>query len=169
MNNIVKNAIIMYYTPTEQMNNALTTANKEQQRYNKEYTNRQEFLKNIMGKSLYKKCCNNGALNTFAPIPFSALKCNCEDFCKLESVNNLINDKDCLNKLYSYIAISYPKNTFKVYDNILRTDLVFNTLDSIIDFFYILLKGINKSYKVKLTENDINWRPICKKFNEYLS
>lgn len=168
MNNIVQEAVVMYYTPTEQMNNALNTAMKAKAKYDKENQSRHDFLSSVMGKSLYKKCINNGALNTFAPIPFSALKYTADDFLKLQTSNKLENNLG-LSKLYQYIETAYPKNMFRVYDNEIRCDIVFNSVDAVIDFFQILLNGINKSYKVKLTAQDINWKPICKKINEYLS
>lgn len=169
MNEIVKNTIIAYYTPSEQMNNVLNNAKKIQAKYDKANVGRHEFLMNAMGKSLYKKCMNNGALDTFAPIPFSALGFTAEDFIKFQTVNNFV-DPIGLSKLYQYIEIAYPKNMFKVYDNgDIRCDIVFKTIDDIIDFFEIILKCTNKANKTKMQVQDLNWRPICKKFNIYLS
>lgn len=47
---------------------------------------------------------------------------------------------------------------------ILKTDIVFRTIDEVIDFFMAILTCYVKTYKTE----EINWKPIVRKFRAYL-
>jgi len=73
-----------------------------------------------------------------------------------------------MNKFLSEIKKSYIRNDFKMVNNgitdILQTNIVFKTLDDIIDFLMLIEKSFKKIYKIDV----INWNQIAKKFRNYL-
>ena len=155
-----------YNDSTEQMNSILKSSNKSMKKYQEEYEERKNMICSILGKATYNKFNNNGI---FAPVPLSALHLTLEDFAKLQvgfnyskfPMNNAIT-------LVGYISKNYYRNTFKIidngYTNIINTDIVFKTLDEIIDFFMIVEKLFIKVYKTR----KMNWTAIVRKFRNYL-
>ena len=73
-----------------------------------------------------------------------------------------------MNKFLSEIKKSYTRNDFKMVNNgitdVLQTNIVFKTLDDIIDFLMLIEKTFKKIYKI----DKINWNQIAKKFRNYL-
>lgn len=152
-----------YFNSTEQMNTVLKNQQKLQKKIDKNFDSRQQFIKSILGKITYNKYVNNGI---FAPIPLSALHLTYTDFLSLYSIKN--NNEELMNKFLSEIKKSYTRNDFKMVNNgitdVLQTNIVFKTLDDIIDFLMLIEKTFKKIYKI----DKINWNQIAKKFRNYL-
>jgi hypothetical protein len=101
----------------------------------------------------------------FAPIPLNALKFERKDF---ENISTDIN-VDKTDKFIEKMSVKYIRNEFALKDNgygvqVLKTDVVFRTMEEIINFFYNVLACYVKTYR----NEDINWKPIVKKFRAYL-
>jgi hypothetical protein len=65
--------------------------------------------------------------------------------------------------------VKYYRNEFALKDNgygvqVLKTDVVLRTMDEVIDFFYNVLACYVKTYR----SEDVNWKPIVKRFREYM-
>ena len=75
-----------------------------------------------------------------------------------------------VKKLIAFLNKVYVRNEFKLLDNgvdyNVYTNLVFKSLDDIIDFLQTLQKGVLKI--TKLNNPQIIWKPIIKKFRDYL-
>ena len=159
----IKYLVEDYFNSTEQMNTVLKNQQKLQKKIDKNFDSRQQFIKSILGKITYNKYVNNGI---FAPIPLSALHLTYTDFLSLYSIKN--NDEELMNKFLSEIKKSYTRNDFKMVNNgitdVLQTNIVFKTLDDIIDFLMLIEKTFKKIYKI----DKINWNQIAKKFRNYL-
>lgn len=153
-----------YSSSTEQMNQILKNAKSLQMIEEKTRLVRIEFIQSVLGKNTYKKFDNSGL---FAPVPLVALKLTFKDFADLntdfdipvEKVEKMISYLH--DKFYRYKDLSYSEN----HDAPIRTDIVFKTIDEIINFFYNLLSAFSKTYKTE----EINWKPVVKKFRAYLN
>lgn len=162
MNKYIYALVESYFDSTSQMNKTLKDAKALQNAEAHAKETREAFLKSVLGKNTYNKFDNKGL---FAPVPLNALHLMKSDF---ENLSTSI-DEDKTDKLIEKIQVKYYKNTFDILDNgmgdgILRTDIVFKTLSEIIDFFYCILQSYKKVYK----SEDINWKPLVKKFRNYL-
>ena len=152
-----------YYDSTEQMNKILKDAKKFQKAADDAKEARRTFIVEILGKAMFNRMENE---DKFAPIPLNALKIERKDF------DNLCPDIDVqekTDKLIEKLAVKYYRNEFALKDNgygvqVLKTDVVFRTMEEIIDFFYNVLACYVKTYR----NENIIWKPIVKKFREYL-
>lgn len=153
-----------YSNSTEQMNKILKDAKKLQALIDKNREVRVEFLQNVLGKTTYKKYDKAGL---FAPVPLNAIKLNFRDFADLNPEFNTPAEKTerliqyLREKYYRYKDLYYSENA----DTPIRTDIVFDTIDSMIDFFYNVLSAYCKVFR----SEDINWKPFVKKFRSYLN
>ena len=171
MNKNIRLLVEEYFNSTEQMNNLLKQNQKELNKFNKNNDSRQEFIKAVLGKQTYNKYTNKG---TFAPLPLSGLHFIFDDFYYL---NNDLKKSKTLDpvyekkteKLISLLNKYYDGKEFKfVYsgvNNILSTNIVFRTIDEVIDF----LTNIKKAYKQVYKSENINWTYITKKFRKYIN
>ena len=159
----IKYIVEDYFNNTDQMNNVLKTYDKQQKKYNKNFEERKQYLMQILGKITYNKYANN---NIFAPIPLSALRFTQSDFIKLRNVKEFNPEKD--EKFINEFKKLYPRNEFKFIDNgsvqVLQTNIIFKSLDDIVDFF----KNIEKTYKKVYKDEFLNLTGIIKKFRNYL-
>ena len=162
MNKYIYALVESYYDSTEQMNRILKDAKSLAKAEEKARESRINFIKEILGKTTYRKFDNDGL---FAPVPLNALNLTKKDF------DNLLLDYsgEKTFDLIKRIQIKYYRNDFSVKDigndNILiKTDIVFKTIDNIVDFFYCVLSCFKKTYHTE----EINWKPIVKKFRDYL-
>ena len=174
MNKNIKLLIEDYFSGTEQMNMSIKNQMKVQKKADKAYEERQQFLISVFGKATYNKYVKQ---ENFAPIPMSALHITFNDLYYLFTVNNIkikpMDNADGIErvkKLVQFLNNVYTRNEFKLLDNgvdyNVYTNLVFKSLDEIIDFFKSLQKGV---YKIAKTNKlMINWKPIIKKFRDYL-
>lgn len=168
----IKPIMEQYYLDAyDQMNIAIDNQKKLSKKNEKIYGSRQQFLSNILGKVTYNKVINKG---TFAPIPVSALHLVYRDFYYLNKQNNMVktlpeDNTEKTFKLISELSKIYYRNEFKFLDTgstyILQTNLVFKTVDDVIDFFENLQNVYKKVYK----SIEINWLNFVKKFRNYLS
>lgn len=153
-----------YYNSTDQMNQILKDAKKLQAAAERNRELRLEFIQSVLGKSTYKKYDKSGL---FAPVPLNALKLNFRDFADLnpafdapaEKVEKMINYLH--NKFYTHKDLYYSENP----DTPIRTDIVFDTIDSMINFFYNVLSAYSRTFRTE----EINWKPLVKKFRAYLN
>ncbi len=160
----IKYLIESYFNETDQLNNELKNIRKEENKNLKQSEQRENFLKTILGKITYNKYKNNG---TFAPLPLSALHLDIDDFISLNpnvvDVDSKLLDKFIynINKYYSNNKIVFTDNG---YNKVIQTNIVFNRLSNIIDFFINIQKAYIKTYK----DENINWKSFIKKFRNYL-
>lgn len=152
-----------YIDSTEQMNKTLKAAHRLQKMQDEAREARDQFINDVLGKSTYKKYQNDGV---FAPVPLNALGLSRRDF---EDLNLVLDSEDKTDKLIERLSVKYYRNDFMLRDNgtghdVLKTDIVFRTIDEVIDFFMTILVCYTKTYKTE----EINWKPIVKKFRAYL-
>lgn len=160
MNIYIKQLVESYFDSTSQMNAVLKDAMALMAKEEKLKEARTEFIQSVLGKTTFKKLENNGL---FAPVPLNGIKLTRQDFDDLYV--ELSGEKT--DKLFDILAKNYGN-----YDLILRdepemqikTNLVFKTIDDIINFFYNVLAAYKRVYR----NEDINWKPIVRKFRDYL-
>lgn len=162
MNKYIQQLVEAYYDSTEQMNRILKDAAALRKAEEKAKENRLEFIMGVLGKQTYNKFANKGL---FAPVPLSAMKLLKKDFVALSPTQDLAR----IDKVIDRVAQKYYRNEFLFMDNgageyVLKTDIVFKTLDEVIDFFTIILVEYKKTFR----SEEINWAPIVKKFRAYL-
>ena len=174
MNKNIKLLVEDYFSGTEQMNMSIKNQAKAQRKADKAYEERQQFLISVLGKATYNKYARK---ENFAPIPMSALHITFTDLYYLFMENNVkmrpMDNADGIErvkKLIAFLNKVYVRNEFKLLDNgvdyNVYTNLVFKSLDDIIDFLQTLQKGVLKI--TKLNNPQIIWKPIIKKFRDYL-
>lgn len=174
MNKNIKLLVEDYFSGTEQMNMSIKNQAKAQRKADKAYEGRQQFLITVLGKATYNKYARK---ENFAPIPMSALHIKFTDLYYLFMENNVkmrpMDNADGIErvkKLIAFLNKVYSRNEFKLLDNgvdyNVHTNLVFKSLDDIIDFFQVLQKGVLKITKVNNPQ--ISWKTIIKKFRDYL-
>ena len=155
-----------YYSNTDQLNMLLKNYEKQQKKADKKQPEKQALLISILGKYTYNKYVNNGI---FAPIPLSALHLTVNDFLKIYNSKTKKYDIELTKLLIEEINKLYPRNDFNIIEisqntyNI-QTNIIFRSLDDIIQFFLNIIKAVKKIYK----SDDINWTMITKKFRNYL-
>lgn len=163
MNNKYIYALVeSYVDSTQQMNKILKDAKKYELAAEETRDSRKQFITEILGKAMYNRMENE---DKFAPIPLNALKFERKDF---ENISTDIN-VDKTDKFIEKMSVKYIRNEFALKDNgyrvqVLKTDVVFRTMEEIINFFYNVLACYVKTYR----NEDINWKPIVKKFRAYL-
>ena len=163
MNNRYIYALVESYNDsTQQMNSILKDAKKYQKAAEEAKETRKEFICSVLSKAMYNRMEND---DKFAPIPLNALKIERKDF------DNICTDIDTekTDKLIERLSVKYYRNEFALKDNgygvqVLKTDVVLRTMDEVIDFFYNILACYVKTYR----SEDVNWKPIVKRFREYL-
>lgn len=165
MNTHIKRLILEYFEDQNtQLKNLLKDCDKAQKKYDKLSGPRKEFIINILGKNTYKKY----ATGEFAPVPLSAMALTINDIAKLskETKKNLEDDR--LKLFISELKKYYHSNDLNLVNNgvtlSLQTNIVFQKLDDIIDFFFNIFKTYKKVYK----NEDIDWTILVKKFRNYL-
>lgn len=173
-NNNILNEMIndtpYYIGNTEQMNNALAQANKDEATYAKNNFARQEFIRKVLGNKLYNDILDLGATGTFAPIPLNMIRLTHDDFKKFLKTNGLLDTDDVIIKLYNIIRQAYVRYLFREVNGKIDTDIVFKTFDEVIDFFQILYHALEKVFlKRVILEIDLKWKPITNKFRDYLA
>lgn len=168
----IKLLVEEYMGSTDQMNASIKNQSKESKKADKNYEVRQQFLISILGKATYNKYVNKG---TFAPVPLSALHLKLDDFFTMLPENagikiKSIEEADLTNtdKVISELRKIYARNEIKFINcgtaYVLHTNIVFKTLDDIIDFFFNIMKAVKK-----VTKSDkIVWKYLIKKFRDYL-
>ena len=152
-----------YNDSTDQMNKTLKDAKKFQKAAEEAKEARKKFICEILGVQTYNKMVNN---DKFAPISLNALKIDRKDFDNMSPSF----DVEKTDKFVEKLQVKYYRNDFALKDDgfgnqILKTDVVFRTMNDIIDFFYALLACYVKTYRTE----DIVWKPIVKKFRAYLN
>ena len=163
MNNKYIYALVeSYYDSTAQMNKTLKDAKKYQKAAEEAREARKTFITEILGKQTYNKMSNN---DKFAPIPLNALKIERRDFDNLSASF----EAEKTDKLVERMQVKYYRNEFALKDNgygveVLKTDVVFRTMDEIVDFFYAILACFVKTYRTE----DIVWKSIVRRFRDYL-
>ena len=163
MNNKYIYALVeSYVDSTQQMNKILKDAKRYERAAEEAREARKQFICEILGKAMYNRLENE---DKFAPIPLNALKFERKDFDNISTDINV----DKTEKFVEKMSVKYIRNEFALKDNgygveILKTDVVFRTMDEIINFFYNVLACYVKTYR----NEDINWKPIVKKFRAYL-
>lgn len=163
MNNRYIYALVESYNDsTQQMNSILKDAKRYQKAAEEAKEARKEFICSVLSKAMYNRMEND---DKFAPIPLNALKIERKDF------DNICTDIDTekTDKLIERLSVKYYRNEFALKDNgygvqVLKTDVVLRTMDEVIDFFYNILACYVKTYR----SEDVNWKPIVKKFREYM-
>lgn len=165
MNSFVHQLILEYFDDQNtQLKNLLKNCDKEQRKYTKQAGPRRDFLINILGKNTYKKY----ASGEFAPIPLSALSLTINDFAKFSKDTKKNPDDERVKKLISLFGQYYHSNDVNLVNNgitlALQTNIVFQKLDDIIDFFNNIFSAYKKVYK----NEDIDWNILVKKFRNYL-
>lgn len=159
-NKYIQYIVESYFDSTEQMNNVLKDANQLMKQTEKMKEVRVQFIQSIIGKTTYRKMDNEGL---FAPVPLNGLKLTGKDFDDMYP--DFSGEKT--EKFVEKIAAKYPNLDFILKDDKkmqIKTDIVFRTIDEIIDFFYNVLAAFKKTYR----SEEINWKPLVKKFREYL-
>jgi hypothetical protein len=144
------------------MNKILKDANMLRKAEEKAKETRLEFIISVLGKKTYNRYFNNG---TFAPVPLSAIRLLKKDFISLSPQEDVVR----MDKVLDRMALEYYRNEFEFLDNgygeyELKTDIVFKTIDEVIDFFYYILVIYKKVFKTE----EINWSKIVKKFRMYI-
>jgi hypothetical protein len=144
------------------MNKILKDANMLRKAEEKAKETRLEFIISVLGKKTYNRYFNNG---TFAPVPLSAIRLLKKDFISLSPQEDVVR----MDKVLERIALEYYRNEFEFLDNgygeyELKTDIVFKTIDEVIDFFYYILVIYKKVFKTE----EINWSKIVRKFRMYI-
>lgn len=162
MNKYIYALVESYTDSTEQLNTLIKNTEALRRAEEKSQEARIEFINKVLGKQTFNKYANKG---TFAPVPLSAIKLIKKDFLDLNPSKDLIKT----DKMLERITVKYYRNDFTFIDNGygeygLKTDIVFKTIDEIIDFFYEILKAYKKVYHTE----EIDWNPIVKKFRKYL-
>lgn len=170
MINSIRLLVEDYFSSTEQYNQLMKSQAKAEKKSSKEYESRQNKLKSILGLITYNKYSNKG---TFAPIPVKALNLSFDDFYYLNP-NNKKSDYDINQektiKLVNELKKVYYRNDFKLFDTgsklKLETNLVFKTIDDMIDFFINIEKCYKKVYheNKEISKND----KIVKAFRNYI-
>jgi len=151
-----------YQDSTYQMNKILKDANMLRKAEEKAKETRLEFIISVLGKQTYNRYFNKG---TFAPVPLSAIRLLKKDFISLSPQEDVVR----MDKVLDRMALEYYRNEFEFLDNgygeyELKTDIVFKTIDEVIDFFYYILVIYKKVFKTE----EINWSKIVKKFRMYI-
>lgn len=165
MNTYVQQLICEYFDDQNtQLKNLLKDCDKAQKKYNKLSGPRKDFIISIIGKNTY----NRYASGEFAPVPLSALSLTINDISKLsKDTKKNIDDKRIIDFI-SELKKSYHSNDLNLVNNgitlALQTNIVFQKLDDIIDFFYNIFKSYKKIYK----NENIDWSILVKKFRNYL-
>lgn len=162
INKYIYGIVESYYDSTEQMNKILKDANALQKAEAMAKEKRIEFIISVLGKKTYNKYNNDG---TFAPVPLSAIRLIKKDFNKLSPEEDVVK----IDKVIERLRLKYYRNEFSFVDNgygeySLKTDIVFKTIDEVIDFFYNILVAYKKVFKTEI----INWKDIVKKFRMYI-
>lgn len=155
-----------YIDSTEQMNMQLKNLEKQQKKDDKAYPAKKELLISILGRNTYNKYANK---NTFAPIPLSAFHLTTNDFLKIYNSKTRKYDMELTLQLIDEIKKLYPRNDFNVVqvsenNKMIQTNIVFKSLNDIIQFFMNIKTAVKKIYK----SEDINWTAITMKFRNYL-
>jgi hypothetical protein len=155
-----------YFNSTEQLNMQLKNYEKQQRKDDKAYPEKQALLISILGRNTYNKYANTG---TFAPIPLSALHLTVNDFLKIYNSKTKKYDMELTLQLIGEIKKLYNRNDFNVVEisentKVIQTNIVFKTLNDIIQFFLNIKTAVKKIYK----SDDINWTALTKKFRNYL-
>ena len=101
-------------------------------------------------------------------MPLNAIKLTFQDFIDLTTSFDVPNDK--VVKMINYLHVKYYKYSEFAYDveytdSPIRTNIVFKTIDDIINFFYYVLRSFNRVFHTE----EINWKPFVKKFRSYLN
>lgn len=150
-----------YIDDTEQQNATMKTMQKNSKKYEKCYGERRQFIESILGKATVKKFDNNG---TFAPTPLSGCNLVKSDFTKMLGTE----DDKVFDKFVKKLTSEYPNKQFRFQDTgvneKLQTDIVFVTMDGIIDFFYNLQNAARTATRTEISM----WKPIISKFRNYL-
>lgn len=154
-----------YINNTEQMNMQLKNYEKQQKKDDKAYPQKKELLISILGRNTYNKYTNG----IFAPIPLSALHLTVNDFLKIYNSKTKKYDIELTLLLIQEIKKLYSRNDFNVVEigqnqQIIQTNIVFKSLNDIIQFFLNIKTAVKKIYK----SEDINWEALTKKFRNYL-
>lgn len=160
MNPYIKYIIESYFSSTEQMNAVLKDAKELMKQNEKMKDVRTEFIQGILGKTTFRRFDNEGL---FAPVPLNGIKLTGRDMSNIYPEM----DDEKTDKFIEKIAAKYPNCDFILRDNMdeqIKTDIVFKTIDDIIDFFYAVYSAYKKTYR----RDDLNWKPVVKKFREYL-
>lgn len=169
MSKLVKQLIEQYISSTEQMDEVMKKIASSTKKYEKEKDSRNQFILNVLGKVVYNKLVKNGSMGTFAPIPLSALRLNMSDFQKICSINkkNLTNDD--ISTIANLVNASYKRNLFVFRGEQLETDIVLQTMDSVIDFFNTLIRSFLKITKTPIKDiTNFDVKPIVQKLKKYL-
>lgn len=160
MNVYIKQLVESYFDSTEQMNNVLKNAKKLMQKDEQMKETRIDFIQTILGKNTFRKLENNGL---FAPIPLNGIKLTGRDFDDLYPEY----DGEKTEKIIDILAAKYDWCDFVMRedrDMQIKTSVIFKTIDDIINFFYNVFAAYKKVYR----REDINWKPLVKKFRNYL-
>lgn len=155
-----------YINSTDQLNMQLKDYEKQQKKDDKAYEERKALLISILGRNTYNKYANRG---TFAPIPLSAFHLTVNDFLKIYNSKTRKYDMDLTLQLIDQIKLLYSRNDFNVVEvsennKIIQTNIIFKSLNDIIQFFLNIKTAVKKIYK----SDDINWTALTMKFRNYL-
>lgn len=165
----IKYIVEAYIDSIEQMQNTL----KQDSQYTKKRTAKSEKNQNItlaiFGPRLFKAYMMHGNMDTFAPVPLSAIHLAQSD---IEAIySRFIADDETLakftDKVFIYIKKEYTRQQFVINGEMVHTDIVFRTFDELCDFIATINNAVNKAIK-NLPENCINWKPFVTKFRNYL-
>lgn len=172
MNKNIKLLVEEYFNSTDQMNNTINQYNKDLNKLSKKSEERYSFITSVLGKQTYNKYSNKGV---FAPLPLSALHLTFNDFYylnnninkRLKTLDDMYEEKTI--KLITSLSNMYPGKDLRLTNTgitrILMTNIVFKTIDDVIDF----LINIKKAYKKIYKDDNINWKNITIKFRKYLN
>lgn len=157
-----------YYIDSNiQMKKEMRRANSAIKKANEASPARKQFLIDVLGKMTYNKFENKGV---FSPIYLRDIKLTLQDFAALNTrYKGTDIDLEDAERLIDKLSLKeYSRNTFTIlydgYEDKLKTDVVFHTIDDLIDFFENIYKYFTVIYKKK----EINWNKLSKKFREYL-
>lgn len=161
MSKLVKQLIEQYISSTEQMDEVMKKIASSTKKYEKNKDSRNQFISNVLGNVVYNKLIKNGSMGTFAPIPLSALRLSMLDFQKICSINKKNITNDDISTIANLVNASYKRNLFVFRGEQLETDIVLQTMDSVIDFFNILIRAFLKITKTPINNiNKFDVKPI---------
>lgn len=172
MNKNIKKLLETYFNSYDQMTNLLKNNDKDIKKNEKEYLKNKDFVVNVLGKQTFNKF--NKEL--FAPIPMSALHITFEDlyytFINNIAKNHIIEDAAGVErtfKLLDELKKYYTRNELKFVDNgysyNFNTNIIFKTFNDIVNFLVIVQKAVKK---VSKRDDNISWKPLVKKFRNYV-
>ena len=171
MSHIVKLLVEEYLSSSQQYEETMKNVNASQKKYDKEKEIRNQFIISLLGKPMYNKLVKHSSMGTFAPIMLSAIKLNAEDFQKVFALNKKDNPMENVQAVAECMRKAYARNDFRFYDDgTLLTDIVFSSMDNIIDFFNSIIRCFMKVSKVPVKQmNTFNVKPVIMKFKQYLN